>query len=101
MTKQERAAYARANYHRNKQPWIDAARRKNYGEGAPEHFKKQKAKQKNRCAICKTDMAQPCIDHDHKTGKLRELLCQGCNIKVGVVESPLFKRVLKYITKHQ
>lgn len=45
--------------------------------------------QGGRCAICKTDIPGKkyfkyfAIDHDHKTGKVRALLCQLCNQGLG------------------
>lgn len=41
-------------------------------------------KQKNRCAICRKIFRQtPHIDHSHKTGKNRGLLCSDCNKGLG------------------
>lgn len=50
-------------------------------------------KQKNLCAICKNpekrmgrngkDITRLCIDHCHKTGKIRGLLCHACNTAIG------------------
>jgi len=42
-------------------------------------------KQNNKCAICETDMSikKLVIDHDHKTGKIRGLLCNPCNTAIG------------------
>ena len=44
-------------------------------------------KQENKCAIC----CQPSVrtlhlDHDHKTGKIRGLLCYGCNLALGLMK---------------
>lgn len=36
----------------------------------------------NMCMICKTDWPLV-IDHDHKTGKVRGVLCKQCNIALG------------------
>jgi len=41
--------------------------------------------QDHRCAICRTsfDVARPCVDHCHATGKIRAILCSPCNIGLG------------------
>lgn len=41
--------------------------------------------QNNRCAICKEEKRLN-VDHDHKTGAVRALLCHGCNTAVAFVE---------------
>lgn len=42
-------------------------------------------KQLHRCAICKRRRPLV-IDHDHKTSKVRGLLCNNCNIALGLFE---------------
>tara|TARA_R110002074_G_scaffold141443_2_gene287877 strand:- start:1250 stop:1669 length:420 start_codon:yes stop_codon:yes gene_type:complete len=63
--------------------------------------------QNSRCACCGT--AEPrgkhdqwCVDHDHVTNKVRELLCKDCNIVLGIVsDSPThLKQLIQYIAKH-
>lgn len=46
--------------------------------------------QGNRCAICATTLdasgpsaSAPNVDHDHKTGQVRAILCKPCNIALG------------------
>ena len=40
--------------------------------------------QDNRCAICNDEfIKRPYIDHDHETGRVRGLLCGGCNAVLG------------------
>jgi hypothetical protein len=52
-----------------------------------EMFKKQEGK----CAICKKHQHKLStslyVDHDHSTGKVRELLCSSCNFKLGILET--------------
>lgn len=46
------------------------------------------------CGLC----AEKCksgdrlaVDHDHETGKVRALLCKGCNARLGVIEDAVFR----------
>lgn len=45
--------------------------------------------QSGRCAICKNVLVEGrnlsglSVDHDHITGKVRGLLCRGCNVGLG------------------
>jgi hypothetical protein len=52
------------------------------------------ARQGGRCAICwKTSKHSLCVDHSHRTGMLRALLCISCNVGFGnFFESPAFLR---------
>ena len=72
----------------------------------PEGYASKLEFQLGGCAICK----QPCktgrnhaIDHDHKTNVVRDLLCQRCNVVLGMVnddESLLFE-MMDYLKRHQ
>ncbi len=66
----------------------------NYGEEALVHFEVRKKKQKGHCAICGLKMKPPNQDHNHKTGKLRSLLCGTCNRGLG-----LFKDSARLLNK--
>lgn len=63
-------------------------------------------KQQGCCAICGKHYSQ-CekllhVDHNHSTGKVRELLCYTCNIRLAVVENKNFVEVaLEYLKKHE
>lgn len=59
----------------------------NYGL-VQDDFNAMLDKQENRCAVCKsTDYGKGrnnwCIDHDHKTGEVRGLVCFYCNLLFG------------------
>jgi len=62
----------------------------------------QMLKQQNDvCAICgkvNLDGRRLFVDHNHKTGKIRGLLCKECNTKLGVLENEKFiKHARKYL----
>src|ERR1700676_2530424 len=57
-----------------------AYRKYRYGITEQEFDEKLK-KQENKCAMCHKDFTSiPRVDHDHATGRVRDLLCQFCNI---------------------
>jgi hypothetical protein len=53
--------------------------------------------QGHRCAICRKPFGDktPHVDHDHKTHKVRGLLCVRCNVGLGHVEHDRGKWVRK------
>lgn len=66
------------------------------------------ASQNGKCAICGNETfgilrnGKPkglCIDHDHKTGKVRGLLCTRCNSILGYAndDSELLMRLIDYL----
>lgn len=57
----------------------------------PEQYDEMLLAQGGVCAICKRPepskrQAHLSVDHDHDTGKIRGLLCFGCNISLGYYE---------------
>jgi hypothetical protein len=69
----------------------------------PEEYDRMLVEQNGVCAICR----QPervkekgkaprllCVDHCHKTNRIRKLLCQLCNVMIGMAqEDPMLLRV--------
>ncbi len=54
--------------------------------------------QDNKCLICGLEFIEPCVDHCHKTGKIRSLLCQKCNTALGLFDDN--PKLLKIATKY-
>jgi hypothetical protein len=46
-------------------------------------------KQNGKCAICKRKEKILCVDHCHKTGKVRGLLCHLCNRSIGMMKDDI------------
>lgn|SRR6185503_1738343 len=58
--------------------------------------------QKGKCAICGKNSPRMGLDHDHATGKAREILCHFCNVGLGFFKDrpELLKRAISYLAKH-
>jgi hypothetical protein len=55
------------------------------------------------CAICHCAMVRPNVDHDHKTGKIRGILCPQCNMGIGnLKDSPeVLDKAAAYLRSHK
>jgi hypothetical protein len=66
------------------------------------------AKQGGKCAICGKERASlfekhMAVDHDHETGAIRGILCEGCNVGLGFFldNVTLLKNAIRYINAHR
>lgn len=71
----------------------------------PEAYDAMVAAQDGRCAICGTEDTRPFgrlgVDHDHRTGKVRALLCHGCNAGIGRLndDPDLLRKAADYLER--
>ena len=83
---------------------------KNNSGATVEWYEEQFKKQKRRCAICrakaksvrKGGIPRLSVDHDHRTGTRRALLCAKCNFALSRIEEvPQWARkATQYLKKH-
>lgn len=81
---------------------LDYALRKRYGI-TTKQYEEMKEKQDGKCAICHNVPERLVVDHNHTTGKVRELLCDACNFALGALKEDVlrFEAAITYIQKHQ
>lgn len=72
-----------------------------------EQYAEMLVSQNGCCAICDTPTPTGkwkvfAVDHDHKTGKVRELLCNECNRGIGLLKDnpELLIKAAEYLIKH-
>jgi hypothetical protein len=56
--------------------------------------------QGGQCAACGDQPSTLYIDHDHETGKARQLICPGCNTLAGSLENEKTSMVIEYLRHH-
>lgn len=79
-----------------------AARQSKYGI-TKTGFNKMIKDQNGKCVICNAKFIKtPCVDHCHKTGKVRGLICYKCNYVLGFCgDNPtLLKSAITYLERH-
>jgi len=70
-----------------------------------EDWNKMYNNQNGCCAICEIHQDKLnknlAVDHDHKTGKVRGLLCQTCNTAIGLLKDniEILNKAIKYLNK--
>lgn len=110
-TKEERAAYARAFRLKNVDSFKSRYLQRAYGITL-EQYNELFAAQGGVCAICRqkeiniTKEGEPrmlAVDHDHKTGAIRGLLCTYCNTLIGLAGDSIdrLRAVIDYLRSHQ
>ncbi len=71
----------------------------------PEEYEQMAARQNGACSIClkaEVNGKRLSVDHDHRTGATRELLCFQCNSSLARIEDPIwFARASAYLRKHE
>jgi hypothetical protein len=74
--------------------------KKNYGITFDE-YDKMLERQGGVCATCgkPPNGRRLHVDHDHRTGKIRGLLCHGCNVALGSVDDnpSILQRLIEYL----
>lgn len=120
------ACYGRASYRANRQhkrqvkrQWVERNRdtvrdlkqrnnlKRHYGLSL-EDYQQMLASQGGGCAICasphskRPKMPRLVVDHDHKTGKVRGLLCSPCNVALGMLGDnlDLLTKAREYLKSH-
>lgn len=68
-------------------------------------YDKLVVEQNNKCAICgkEGNPKRLCADHNHKTGKIRGLLCSHCNVGLGYLKDNIeyLKSAIEYLSIFQ
>jgi hypothetical protein len=113
-----RAAAKRAEYERNKGRYLGRTkaykktergritdrnwRLKSLYGITGEQWDAMSKEQGGLCAICRAAPIKH-TDHDHSTGKVRGLLCHGCNVGLGAFrdDDDLMVRAIAYLTRNK
>lgn len=67
-----------------------------------EEYQQLEQKQNYKCAICSGKCSRSlAVDHDHSTGKIRGLLCSGCNRGIGYLKDDIsiLKKAIDYLER--
>lgn len=69
-----------------------------------EGYQELLTRQNGKCSICITELKKkPCVDHDHKTGVVRGLLCRNCNTILGQAKDSIsiLEATIQYLKRFE
>lgn len=91
----------RKYYAANQEKILSLAKEKKYGVSAKD-IEQMKLTQGGACAICKVVPKKLRVDHDHSSGKVRDLLCNTCNLALGLLKDSAIvaRAAADYLDKH-
>lgn len=95
-------------YRKENPEWFEKNKKATYLRRyglTPDDFDSMLAAQGGRCAICQSSPSKTrrlAVDHDHKTGKIRQLLCDNCNRGIGHLKDSvlILRSAIEYIERH-
>jgi hypothetical protein len=96
-------AHREANPERCAEYHLRARLAKKYGLTIEEYTAMLTA-QNNLCDACHDPFpSAPCVDHCHNTGKVRALLCRGCNTALGHAKDDpvILRKLADYLERHR
>lgn len=103
--KPERKQAMKEYYEKNKDKAVNRGLYNRYGITL-EEYDNMLSEQNGNCYICekshKLFTKRLAVDHCHNTGKIRKLLCIGCNTSLGLLKEDLdrVKKLMKYIEEN-
>lgn len=92
-------SWSKSYAHKNPERIRAAQRKHRYGM-PPSEFNQLFTAQSGRCAICGSPSALD-VDHCHRSGKIRGLLCRQCNQAIGLFResTKLLESAKRYLNK--
>lgn len=105
-TKAETAKWKAENPEKRREYVRASMAKQRYGV-TRQHFQAMMDAQSGRCAICSIEREKLSknlsIDHDHKTGVVRGLVCQPCNLILGYSADDIevLKSAIAYLERHR
>lgn len=86
----KRSAWGKARYRKGPDQYWASVLRTRYGLSVDD-YESMLADQRGVCAACKECALEHgrkrlCVDHDHRTGRVRGLLCGRCNRAIGLFD---------------
>lgn len=105
MSLEAQKRYRQNNLEKTKQMSREGHIRRKFGLTV-EEYESMLNSQNKVCAICKQDCNtgnRLAVDHNHKTGKIRGLLCKNCNTSIGLLKENInvLENAIIYLSFHE